>query len=190
MNSAGRRSASCWYALTVKPQHEKAAAHVLRSKGLEEFVPLYRTRHRWSDRFKEVELPLFPGYVFCRFAVPQRTTVLTTPSVRSIVGFGKTPAPVAEEEIQAVQAMVSSGLPVGPWPFLKVGQRVCIKQGPLCGLEGILVQLKDAWRVVVNVHLLQRSVAAEIDRDTVEVASTARHWQETSSPDLHVCPQT
>ncbi len=156
-----------WFALTVKPQHERAAAQALESKGLEFFLPLYRARRRWSDRVKELDVPLFPGYVFSRFESGDRAWVLATPSVRSVVGFGRTPAPVAEEELNAVRSIVASGLPSGPWPFLKVGQTVCIEAGPLSGLEGILVQLKDVCRVVVSVHLLQRSVAVEIDRDVL-----------------------
>ena len=163
-----------WFAVTVRPQHEKAAAHGLERKGLEDFLPLYRDRRRWSDRVKELELPLFPGYVFCRFTLRQRAAVLATPGVRSIVGFGRTPAVVPQAEIEAIQAMVASGLPARPWPFLKVGQTVRIERGPLSGLEGILVQLKDAWRVVVSVPLLQRSVAVEIDRDVVGVTQRPR----------------
>jgi transcription antitermination factor NusG len=134
---------------------------------LESFVPLYLARRRWSDRIKELELPLFAGYVFCRFGGGERAKVLATPGVTSVVGFGNQPAPVTEEEIHAVRTMIASGLPVGPWPYLRVGERVRIEAGPLCGLEGILTQVKDVWRVVVSVELLQRSVAAEVDRDVL-----------------------
>ena len=158
-----------WFALTVKPNHERAAAQSLEAKALEAFLPLYRARRRWSDRIKELELPLFAGYVFCRFAALERAHALATPGVTSVVGFGHTPAPVPEAEIESVRAMVSSGLPLSPWPFLRVGERVRIEAGPLCGVEGILMQVKDAWRVVVSVELLQRSVAAEVERDVVAV---------------------
>ncbi len=158
-----------WFALTVKPNHERAAAQALEAKALEAFLPLYRARRRWSDRFKELELPLFAGYVFCRFAALERARALATPAVTSVVGFGHKPAPVPEAEIESVRAMVSSGLPLSPWPFLRVGERVRIEAGPLCGVEGILMQVKDAWRVVVSVELLQRSVAAEVERDVVAV---------------------
>lgn len=159
----------CWRAVTVKPNHERAAAQALEWKGWETFLPLYRSRRRWSDRIKELELPLFAGYVFCRFAAPDKGRVLSTPSVVSVVGFAGRPAVVPDEEIEAVRLMTGSGLAVGPWPYLRVGQRVRIEAGPLHGLEGILIQVKDAWRVVVSVELLQRSVAAEVDRDSVSV---------------------
>ncbi len=158
-----------WFALTVKPNHEKAAAQALEAKALEAFLPLCRARRRWSDRVKDLDLPLFAGYVFCRYAAAERPRALATPGVTSVVGFGHKPAPVPEAEIESVRALVASGLPLSPWPFLKVGERVRIEAGPLCGVEGILTQLKDAWRVVVSVELLQRSVAAEVERDVVAV---------------------
>jgi transcription antitermination factor NusG len=158
---------SRWFALTVKPRHERAAAGALRVKGLEDLLPLYRTRRRWSDRMKELELPLFPGYVFCRFAARQRTAVLATPGVRSIVGFGRQATPVEEEEIGAIRAMIASGLPLGPWPYLRAGQRIRIEGGPLRGVEGILLEASDACRVVVSVNLLQRSVAVQVDRQAI-----------------------
>ncbi len=158
-----------WYALTTKPRHEKAAALALGAKGVEAFLPLYRARHRWSDRVKNVQLPLFAGYVFGRFSNAERARILATPGVTSIVGFGNRPAPVSPQEIESIRAMVASGLPLGPWPFLKEGQRVRIEAGPLCGVEGVLLQIRDAWRVVVSVELLQRSVAAEVDGAVLSV---------------------
>ena len=160
-----------WFALTVKPNHEKSAAKALESKAVEVFLPLYRARRRWSDRIKELDLPLFAGYVLCRYAAPERARVLATPGVTSVVGFGNKPAAVPEAQIESVRTMVSSGVALSPWPFLRVGERVRIEAGPLSGVEGILTQVKDAWRVVVTVELLQRSVAAEVERDVVAVAS-------------------
>jgi transcription antitermination factor NusG len=160
-----------WYALTVKPNHERAAAQALESKALETFVPLFRSRRRWSDRIKELELPLFAGYVFCRFPGTERARILATPGVNSVVGFGNRPAPLDDGEIRAVRTLVASGLPAGPWPFLRVGERVRVEAGPLCGVEGILTQVKDAWRVVVSIELLQRSIAAEVDRDALSVVT-------------------
>lgn len=152
-----------WYALRVKPQHEKAVATALQTRGFEEFLPLHRSRRIWSDRIKELQLPLFAGYVFCRFEIEWKTQILRTPGVRSIVSFGKKPAAVRDSEIESVKTLVGSGLPLHPWPFLKVGQAIRIEHGPLRGVEGIVLELKDAWRVIVSVTLLQRSVAVEVD---------------------------
>jgi len=156
-----------WYALTVKPRHERTAAQNLRQKGLEDFSPVYRSRRRWSDRIKELELQLFPGYVFCRFSYAERLQVLNTPGISSIVSFAKIPAPVEESEIVAVRTVLASGYPASPWPYVRAGQQVRIEDGCLAGLTGTVLREKDVCRVVVNVELLQRSVAVEIDRDAV-----------------------
>jgi len=135
----------------------------LAGKGYEWFLPLRKSRRRWSDRIKEIEQPLFPGYVFCRFDPLARLPILITPGVIGIVGIGKTPIPIEDSEILSIQTIVKSGLPSQPWPFLQIGERVRIDSGPLEGLEGILLQSKANHRLVVSVTLLQRSVAAEID---------------------------
>jgi transcription antitermination factor NusG len=149
-----------WYAVYTRVQHEKIVAQALAVKGYEEFLPLCRCRRRWSDRIKDLELPLFPGYVFCRFDAEQRLPILVTPGVHHIVGIGKIPLPVEEAEIAAIQSIVRTGLPTEPWPFLQVRQRVRIDSGPL---EGLLLAVKKPYRLVVSVTLLQRSVAVEID---------------------------
>jgi transcription antitermination factor NusG len=153
-----------WYALTVKPRHEKATAQLLRLRELEEFLPLQRVQREWSDRTQTVDLPLFPGYLFCRFGYKHRLRVLNTPGVRSIVGFAATDVPVAEETVHALQTLVASGRFVEPQAFLRPGANVRVTEGPLKGVRGTLVREKGAWRVVVNIELLQRSVAVEIDR--------------------------
>ncbi len=159
-----------WFALMVRPQRERMVSWILSNKELETYLPCYRTRHVWSDRMKEMDVPLFPGYVFCRFQLGSRVAVLNTPGVQSIVGLGREPVPVPEDDIAGIRSMLASGFPVQPWPFLKQGQRVRVECGPLQGLEGILVQFKGAWRVVLTVELLHRSVAVEIDRNSISRA--------------------
>jgi transcription antitermination factor NusG len=156
-----------WFAVHVKPRLEKPIASALFSKGIETFLPLYSTRKKWSDRLKEVQLPLFDGYVFCKMDLLYRMPVLTVPGVRQFVGIGKVPAAIDEAEIQALQSVMKSGLPSMPWPFLQVGQRVRVEHGALRDLEGILLQTKGTDRLVLSVSLLQRSLAVEIDRDCV-----------------------
>jgi transcription antitermination factor NusG len=153
-----------WFAVAVKPRQEKLAARVLRDQGLEDYLPLFRARRRWSDRLKEVEAPLFAGYVFCRFALQDRAPVLRTPGVRSIVTFGGRPAPVSDAEIRALRQAVGSGRAVEPWSEPGQGEAIEIEHGPLSGLRGVLVRVRDDWRVVVSVELLRRSVAVEVDR--------------------------
>ncbi|HTA42236.1 MAG TPA: UpxY family transcription antiterminator [Bryobacteraceae bacterium] len=155
-----------WFALTVAPRKEKITAQTLRQAGLEEFLPLYSTRRKWSDRIKKLENPLFPGYVFCRFEARIRTAVMKTPGVVSVVSFGRNPEPVDEAEIEALQAVCRSGLAATPWPMPKVGSKVLLREGPLKGLEGIFVEDKKT-RLVLSLTLLQRAVAVEIDREWI-----------------------
>jgi len=156
-----------WYALAVKHQHERSAGEAFQSKGFETLVPLYRTTRRWSDRVRETDLPLFAGYVFCRFEYHDRVALLKTPGVWRIVGFGGTPTPIEDDEISAIQTMVESKVPIGPWPYLKPGDRVKVERGPLRGLEGTILREKDIQRLVISVELLRRSIAAEISPDAV-----------------------
>jgi len=156
-----------WFALSVKSRCEKIVSTIARNKGFEEFLPLYKRRQRWSDRMKSVEFPLFPGYVFCRLDPLHRLPLLTIPGVLQFVGIGKTPVAIDDEEIGAIQSALSSGLSTEPWPYLEVGQRVRLEDGPLAGVEGLLVEVRKRCRVVVSVTLLKRSVAVEIDREWV-----------------------
>jgi transcription antitermination factor NusG len=157
-----------WFAIRVKSQYEKITAVALRNKGYEEFTPMYHSRRYWSDRVKELDLPLFPGYIFCRFDPLHRLPVLTSPGIVSIIGLGKNPEPVEDDEIARIQAIVSSGVLAYPWPFLHAGEKIAVIRGPLCGVEGFLVSSKSQYRLVVSIQLLQRSVAAEVDRDCVQ----------------------
>ena len=166
---AERRAASSpdghpWFAVRVRSNYERITSTILRGKGYEEFAALYLTKRRWSDRLKDVELPLFPGYVFCRFDPDQRLPILTTAGVVHIVGVGNKPESVNQAEIAAIQAVVRSGLPARPWPFLRVGQRVRVDYGSMKDVEGIVVKLKNELRLVISVTILQRSVAVEIER--------------------------
>jgi transcription antitermination factor NusG len=156
-----------WFALRVRPNHEQTAESGLVCRGLEAYLPRQRVRRRWSDRIKETEAVLFPGYVFCRFDYADRLHVLNSPGVRSIVAMGREPAPVEESEISAIRALVASGRPILPWPYVRIGQEVVIRDGPLASLRGVVLRIKDAWRVVVSVEALSCSVAVELDVDLV-----------------------
>lgn len=161
-----------WYALHVRTRFEKVVARNLRGKGFEEFLPLYTRTNRWSDRIKEIELPLFPGYVFCRFNPHDRLPILTVPGVNAVVGIGKNLMPVDESELDAVRAVLKSEAYCEPWPYLEVGQRVQVEYGPLAGTQGIVTMVKNnTYRLVISVNMLQRSVAVEIDRDCLKPVS-------------------
>jgi transcription antitermination factor NusG len=163
-----------WFAIRVKSNFEKKVATCLRNKGLEEFLPLYQSRRRLSDRYKTVDLPLFPGYLFCRLDLEHRLPLLTTVGFLYIVSVGNKPMPVDEDEIAAVQFVVRSGVPAMPFPSLAIGQRVRLEGGPLCGLEGAVVREGMCDRICVSVTLLQRGVSVEVDRDWIRPLSPAR----------------
>jgi transcription antitermination factor NusG len=153
-----------WYAVRTAAGREKIVSAQLQSKGFEDFLPQYKVRRQWSDRKKELEQPLFPGYLFCRFDFSNRLPILITPGVKLIVGYGKVPAPVGDAEIESLRRAVASGAQAMPWPYLSIGQRVRVREGSLSGVEGILLQIKNSWRIVLSVELLRRSVAVELDR--------------------------
>jgi transcription antitermination factor NusG len=152
-----------WYALQVRSRKEQHVSSQIVSRGLECLLPTYKSIRKWSDRTKELEQPLFPGYLFCRFDFQERRPLITIPGVLQIVGNGRIAIPVSDDEIAALRLAVSSEMPKQPWPYLEIGQRVRVNYGTLSGLEGILVNVKGNHRVVVSVSLLQRSVAMEVE---------------------------
>ncbi|HWZ31973.1 MAG TPA: UpxY family transcription antiterminator [Bryobacteraceae bacterium] len=152
-----------WFALTVQPNHERTVERGLRNRGWEAYLPVHRVRRRWSDRDKDLETIVFPGYVFCKFVRTDLIRVLSAPGVRSVVGAGRNPIPVEESEISAVRALASSGRPLLPWPYLHIGQNVLIDRGPLASIRGSVVRMKESCRVVVSVEALGCSVAVEVD---------------------------
>jgi transcription antitermination factor NusG len=162
-----------WFALQVRTQQEAGVAELLGGKGYEWFLPRYMCRKRWSDRIREVQLPLFPGYLFCRFNPLNRLPILKTPGVFRIVGYNRQPTPVDDAEIRSIQTLVCSGMPNQPWPFLHVGDRVQIESGPLRGAQGILTEFKGKHRLIVSITLLQRAVAVEIDSALVSPERTS-----------------
>ena len=152
-----------WYAAYTNANHEKRVAEQLAQKSIEHFLPLYASARRWKDRTVKLQLPLFPGYVFLQLALRDRLQVLQIPSVVRLVGFGGTPAPLPQEEINALRSSLTSGVRAEPYPYLAAGQRVRVRCGPLAGVEGILVRKKNAARFVMSVDLIARSVAIDID---------------------------
>ena len=156
-----------WVAVVVRPRAERRIQSGLAAAGLETFVPWHRVRRRWSDRIKIIEQNLFPGYIFCRSTFGERRAVMSQPGVEGVVSFGRQPALIPDGEIAALRRSVESGFPLGPWPFLKIGQRVRIEYGALEGIEGTLARDAGTARIVVSVNALQRSVAVEVDRDMI-----------------------
>ena len=157
-----------WFAVYTRHHHEKAVAAFISGKGLDVFLPLYKTAHRWKDRMKELELPLFPNYVFVLANSTQRAAVLSTPGVYDFVRLSGAPAPIPLEEIDAVRLAVGQRLNAEPHPFLKSGDRVRVKSGPLEGLEGILIRKKNFYRLVLSIELVVKSISVEVEACDVE----------------------
>ena len=152
-----------WYAAYTRAQHEKQVAAELETREVEHFLPLYSSMRRWKDRRVQLELPLFPGYVFVRLALRERLRVLQVPSVVRLVGFSGQPTALPDTEMEIMRSGLSQSLRAEPHPFLTVGRRVRITGGPFAGLEGVLRRKRSRMRVVVSLGLIQRSVAVDVD---------------------------
>ena len=153
----------CWYAVHTCANHEKRVASQLVEREVEHFLPLYHSVRRWSDRRVELDVPLFPGYVFVRLELRDRLRVLQIPSVVHLVGFGGLPVALPDTEMEIMRSGLSQSLRAEPHPFLTVGRRVRITGGAFAGLEGILKKKKGSLRAVVSLTLIQRSVALDVD---------------------------
>jgi transcription antitermination factor NusG len=156
-----------WFALQTRPRNEKQVERLLTHKGYECCLPMYRQKRRWSDRVIEVELPLFPMYVFCRFNPSAMGKAIATPGVTRIIGFGGRPAEVNVEEVESLQLLGQSAFLREPWAYIPNGTLVQVETGPLAGAQGIICSGEDRRRLVISVTLLQRSVAVQLDENTV-----------------------
>ena len=157
-----------WYAVATRYQHEKTAAQILEYKQFEVFLPLYKVRRRWVDRVKEISTPLFPGYLFVREGLGTWLPILTTAGVSGVVSCGGRPAAIPGSEIEGIRRIVESTLRVEPHPFLRSGDWVRVKYGPVAGVEGILLRKKNIARLVLSVEMLGKSAAVEVDASHVE----------------------
>lgn len=161
-----------WYAVHTQSRHEKKVAAELAERSINAFVPTIREVRKWSDRRKVIDVPMFSCYVFVRVSHWQQaySRVLHTPGVFRWVSSQREPTPIPECQIDAVRSMMSNGVPISPYPFLNVGQRVRIRGGCLHGVEGILVEQDRNRKLVVSVELIQQSVAVSVEGYDVEAA--------------------
>jgi transcription antitermination factor NusG len=162
---------SPWYALYTRHQHEKMVDQILTNKGFSTFLPLYATTHTWKDRTKALSLPLFPCYVFLKGGIERRLQILTTPGIYGLVSSAGQPAAIPDIEIEAIRRVVESGTRVEAHPFLKCGNWVRVKCGPLTGIEGILVRKKNISRLVLSVEILGTAASIEVAAFQVEAVN-------------------
>jgi len=165
-----RTAGANWYAAYTSARHEKSVARQLDERSINCFLPLYRSWHRWADRRKQVELALFPGYVFVHIDPRERLRILQLPGVVRLVSFNGTPAPLPETEIEVLRNGLEQGIYAQPHPYLRAGRRVRVIRGPLAGAHGILVRKKDKLRFVISIDVLMRSVAVELDAEDIVAA--------------------
>lgn len=162
----------CWYGLQTRPRHEKLVAQRLEERGVTAFLPLVTEVHRWSDRKKKVQLPLFSCYVFAKFLPnrAERLRALRVDGVFGLVGAGGEGTPIPDSQIEAVRNLVETELPWSAHPFLKIGQRVRIRSGALDGMEGILLSRNGDQTLVISIDAIQRSLAVRVEGYEVEPA--------------------
>lgn len=157
-----------WYAAYTKPCHEKRVAEHLEIRGVDLFLPLYRSTRRWNNgRTVTLERPLFPNYVFVHIPASRRVRVLELSSILSIAGTSREPTPLPDEDIERLRSGLLQ-VNAEPHPVLIVGERVRIRRGPLEGLHGIISRLKNQFRVVLTLDLIMKSVAVEVCADDTE----------------------
>jgi transcription antitermination factor NusG len=156
-----------WYALRTKSRHEKVVRDQLSTQGIEPLLPTVKRLSQWKDRKKEIEVPLFSGYCFVRFAQQERLPVQKVIGVVEIVGSGSRPEPIPEEEIDALRRLMTGVLPYDPHPYLHEGMQVEVVRGPLQGVHGVLLRKDKRHRLVLGVHLIQQAAAVEIDVNDV-----------------------
>ncbi|PYV42338.1 MAG: hypothetical protein DMG06_14270 [Acidobacteria bacterium] len=157
-----------WYALYTRSRHEQVVRNQLDDKGIQNFLPLYMKVSQWKDRRKEINIPLFPGYLFVKILVQDRVEVLKSFGAVRLVGDGYNPIPIPEEQILNIQTFLEKGLKYDPHPYLRVGNKVRILDGLLSGVEGILIRKKNQYRLVLSVDLIQRSISVEMDSWNIE----------------------
>ncbi len=160
-----------WFAAYTNSHHEKRVASHFAERQIESFLPLYSARHRWKNRCDmNLELPLFPNYVFVRIDPRERVRVLEVPGVQSLVGFGRTLAPLPHFEIETLRSALGQRK-IEPHPYLVIGERVRITAGALTGMEGVLVRKKNNLRVVLALDVIMQSVAVEVAAHDLEPAA-------------------
>jgi transcriptional antiterminator NusG len=157
----------CWYTVYTRTRHEKSVAEHCSQRGITSFLPLYLVQRRWKQRLAEVLLPLFPSYLFVHIALQDRFRILGLPGIVSLVSFNNVPAAVPESQIESLKQAVILGR-AEPYVYLHSGKRVRVTAGPLVGLEGVVVTVKNRVQVIVSFEWMARSVAVSLDTADVE----------------------
>lgn len=157
-----------WYALHTRSRHEKLVDWELRKKRIETFLPLRKITRRWSDRSKKIEEPIFSGYLFVRIALRNRLQALQAKGSVRFVSFNSLPTPIPVKELEAVKRFTEEEISIDPFPYLRQGDRVYVRSGPLRGVEGFIVRKDRNTRLVISLDVLFQSISVAIDQALVE----------------------
>ena len=160
-----------WFAIQTLSRHEKVVRSQLEMRNVETFLPTMRRLSQWTDRKKEIEVPLFSGYCFARFSLADRLPVLQSQGVVRVIGSGERPEPIPEAEIESLRKLISSSSDYVCCPYLREGMVVEVIRGPLQGVKGRLVREARQCRLVLSISLIQRAVTVEIDAASVIAAA-------------------
>jgi transcription antitermination factor NusG len=174
MDTAGPTAAPApqWYAVQTRSRHEKRVSEQLQSRSIQVFLPVQYCRHKWRNGVTaDVELPLFPCYLFARPAAQERLSLLQLPGVLGLAATTAKPSVIPDDEIELLR-QVTSTFRTEPHPFLHAGDPVRIISGPMAGLEGILTRRKQQFRLVLSVKVIMRSIAIEVSEFDIEPVST------------------
>lgn len=166
------REPSRWYALYTYPRHEKAVREQLRSRCVEVFLPTFTRVSQWRDRKVKINDPVFPGYVFTRIQLSERSRVLCVPGVVRMLSYNGAPAPIDDSELEAVKLCLERGVAIEVQPFLEVGERVRVRSGVLMGVEGLISHSAKNRTLIVPISLINQSVAVEVDASLLELLVT------------------
>jgi transcription antitermination factor NusG len=159
-----------WYVAYTLPRHEKSIADRLIHQNVETYLPLYSSVRKWNRRLAEVELPLFPGYVFIKMVITDRVRVLAHPGVIRLVGFNGSAIALPDGEVERLRSLLAVWK-AEPYPFLTTGTQIRIKSGPFENLRGRIIRRKGKMRLIVSLELIQRAILLEMDAAEAQLAS-------------------
>jgi len=158
-----------WYAVYTVVRHEKSVNTALTEKEINTFLPIKKVLSRWKDRRKEIDVPLFPGYVFVNSSLENKLKILNTRGVIRILGINGHPTPVPNEQIESIKRLLEADLNFDPYPYFKEGKEVVVVKGPLEGMSGKIVERRGEFRLILSVDLINRSISVEVDISDVEL---------------------
>jgi transcription antitermination factor NusG len=158
-----------WYALSTKARHEKKVHNQLTQKGITSYLPLQNFYRRWSDRYKEIQEPLFSCYVFVKIALKDRLTVLQTDGAVRLVSFNGIPATIPDDQINAIRTLLENNYQIERVDYLTPGQKIQVIQGPLKGIKGILVEVKNSHRLILRIDSIMQAISIDIDYRDIKI---------------------